>query len=145
MKAAFGERFGVRFHGPSARWRGSVTPFEGADTYLIEVEYKIKHVPRVRVLSPELVRKQDGKRLPHTYPDEEGRRNPIRPCLFVPDEWDPRDSIAATIIPWTCEWLLHYEVWLVTGEWRGGGIHPEKKQPIRAQDRAKDYATDSGA
>lgn len=30
----------------------------------------------------------------------------------------------ATIIPWTSEWLFNYEVWLATGEWRGGGMHP---------------------
>lgn len=32
--------------------------------------------------------------------------------------------LAKTILPWTAEWLLHYEVWLVTGEWVGGGVHP---------------------
>jgi hypothetical protein len=30
-------------------------------------------------------------------------------------------SIADTIVPWTAEWLVHYEIWLVTGEWYGGG------------------------
>ena len=32
--------------------------------------------------------------------------------------------IADTIVPWACEWLLHYEIWLATGEWHGGGEHP---------------------
>lgn len=145
MKAAFGDRFSVRFNGPSAKWIGRVTPFEGAGSYLIQIEYTIKDVPRVRILDPQLVVKQGDKRLPHTYPDKENRRNRVRPCLFVPDEWDARDSIAATIVPWTCEWLLHYEIWLVTGEWLGGGLHPEKKKPFRAQDREKDYAADPGA
>ena len=29
--------------------------------------------------------------------------------------------IVDTIVPWTAEWLLHYEVWLATGEWLGDG------------------------
>jgi hypothetical protein len=33
--------------------------------------------------------------------------------------------IIDTIIPWTSEWLLHYECWLATGKWHGGGIHHE--------------------
>lgn len=30
--------------------------------------------------------------------------------------------ISDTIIPWTSEWLLHYEYWVLTGIWQGGGI-----------------------
>lgn len=145
MKAAFGDRFNVRFNGPSAKWIGRVTPFEGAGAYLIQVEYTIKSVPRVRILDPELTHERDGKTLPHTYPDESGRKNRVRPCLFVPDEWDARDSIAATVIPWTCEWLFFYEMWLVTGEWLGGGLHPERKHPTRATEHEKDYAGEAGA
>ena len=32
--------------------------------------------------------------------------------------------LADTIVPWAAEWLMHYELWLVTGEWTGGGDHP---------------------
>jgi hypothetical protein len=35
-------------------------------------------------------------------------------------------SLAKAIVPWTSEWLLHYEIWLATGDWRGSGIHPGK-------------------
>ena len=34
--------------------------------------------------------------------------------------------IADTIVPWTCEWLIHYEIWLATGEWHGGGEEPNE-------------------
>ena len=27
--------------------------------------------------------------------------------------------IVDTIVPWAAEWLLHYEIWLATGEWFG--------------------------
>ena len=36
-------------------------------------------------------------------------------------------SIADTIVPWTAEWLVHYEIWLVTGEWYGGGDWPPRR------------------
>jgi hypothetical protein len=31
-----------------------------------------------------------------------------------------------TILPWTAEWLLHYEIWRATEKWMGGGIHPQE-------------------
>ena len=31
--------------------------------------------------------------------------------------------LAETILPWASEWLAHYEGWLYTGEWKGGGVH----------------------
>jgi hypothetical protein len=33
-------------------------------------------------------------------------------------------SMATTIVSWTSEWLLHYEVWRATGAWTGGGHEP---------------------
>ena len=37
---------------------------------------------------------------------------------------NPRMLIANTTLPWTAEWLFFYELWLVTGEWDGGGHWP---------------------
>ena len=36
-------------------------------------------------------------------------------------------SIADTIVPGTAEWLVHYEIWLVTSEWYGGGDWPPRR------------------
>ena len=36
-------------------------------------------------------------------------------------------SIADTIVPWTAEWLVYYEIWLMTGEWYGGGDWPPRR------------------
>jgi hypothetical protein len=46
-------------------------------------------------------------------------------CIYYKraKEWDETKFIADTIIPWTSEWLLHYEIWVATGTWQGGGIH----------------------
>jgi hypothetical protein len=57
-----------------------------------------------------------------------------RLCLFLPcsGEWDSTKYLAETVLPWTCEWLFHYEVWLATGGmWCGGGSHPSKAKPAR--------------
>ena len=64
----------------------------------------------------------DGaQRLPHVYDHVKQQL-----CLYYGParEWTPDKMIADTIVPWASEWLLHYEFWLVTGIWHGGGIHP---------------------
>ncbi|MGA0613080.1 hypothetical protein [Caldimonas sp. KR1-144] len=34
-------------------------------------------------------------------------------------------ELTLTLVAWTIEWLRFFELWLVDGEWRGGGRHPE--------------------
>lgn len=71
-------------------------------------------------------RKNSAVPIPHHYPNN---RCPWLPflCLYDPDacEWHSGLSIASTIVPWTIDWLACYEGWLATGEWTGGGRHPE--------------------
>lgn len=67
-----------------------------------------------------------GERVPHNY----GLGcDPAFPhlCLYDPvaDEYAPDMPIADFIIPWAIEWLFFYEEWVRTGEWKGGGRHPE--------------------
>jgi hypothetical protein len=47
-------------------------------------------------------------------------------CLFNPEkrEWNPEQRLGDTILPWACIWLYFYEIWLATGDWKGGGDHP---------------------
>ncbi|MBM4090018.1 MAG: hypothetical protein FJ276_11460 [Planctomycetes bacterium] len=97
-------------------WRGRVTPSPLSDTYLVRVTYKIGRRPDVKVLEPAL-ESRDGEKPPHLFPGE-------RLCLCLPGEWDGGMVMADTTIPWIAEWLLHYEIWLATGEWCGGGVHP---------------------
>jgi hypothetical protein len=39
------------------------------------------------------------------------------------DQWGPDRLLGTTIVPWTAEWLLHYELSLATGTWLGSGHH----------------------
>jgi hypothetical protein len=84
----------------------------------VKLGYKLHDVPRVHVVHPNLAVRA-GEKLPHVY---EGNRL----CLYLPRaaEWTRSMLLAETIVPWALEWLLHYEVWLATGTWTGGGQHP---------------------
>ena len=55
--------------------------------------------------------------LPHVFDGDEL-------CLCYPRQFNPRILIAKTIIPWASEWLLHFEFFLITGAWHGGGHEP---------------------
>lgn len=75
--------------------------------------------PSVRVVSPQLAYR-DGERAPHLYSNGDL-------CLFYPKarEWHGGLLLSRTIIPWASEWLFHYEIWLASGTWCGGGYHEE--------------------
>ncbi len=62
-----------------------------------------------------------GRHIDHMYSQEN-----CELCLYLPwaGEWTPAMALANTVLPWACEWLLHFEAWLFTGVWGGGGIHP---------------------
>lgn len=96
-------------------------------TYRIKISYQLGLAPDVRVVAPQLQLHDDAVVLPHTYPGD-------KLCLHLPGEWRADMYIAHTTVPWTSEWLFYYELWLVTGQWSGGGhgepnsAMPEGKQ-----------------
>ncbi len=99
-------------------WKASIQPTGLSDIYEIELTHSFEMSPKVFVLAPDLVCFEDQP-VPHLYPDGSL-------CLFLPRraEWDQTMLISDTTVPWACEWLFHYELWLATGEWHGGGVHP---------------------
>lgn len=99
---------------------GKLQPSELSESYTVNISQHGGRSPEVRVISPTLRPSRNGENIPHMYMQE-------RLCLFLPgsDDWKPHDPIAHTIIPWTSMWLYFYELWHATGEWLGGGIHPE--------------------
>jgi len=105
----------------SARWVGAVMP--QFTRYTLEISYRLGGQPDVRVLAPVLVRLPENVEgeLPHVFPPAD---DPTL-CLFDPraDEWDGSMAIAATIAPWSFDWVACYELWLMTGRWTGGGRH----------------------
>lgn len=77
--------------------------------------------PRVTVVNPRLERPHDGGALPHVFPGD-------ALCLYYDGDFDDRaDLLVDTVVPWVSEWLYHYELWVATGDWHGGGIHPDTR------------------
>jgi hypothetical protein len=119
-----------------------VCPFPGARTYhcLITLE-RNGGAPNAYVLSPNLKALADGKRLPHVY-KHAGSSTLL--CLYLPGsgEWNSNKFLADTFVPWTVEWLKFFELWLVDGEWRGGGRHPGDADELPAGKEPASQASD---
>lgn len=108
-------------------WTGAITPTIISDSYKVKIVYGKNTRLSVYVIEPKpLSLAENEKRLPHVYSHKEQRL-----CLYYPREWLGKELITKTILPWTSEWLFHYECWVITGEWRGKGIHPVAKTPIK--------------
>jgi hypothetical protein len=118
----------VRHNGRTLLFRAGISP--GSFGRLYQCLLKIKpdgKQPEVIVLEPDLSRLAQGKEIPHTYAyDGHGTRL----CLWWPKgrEWVPTMNLGDTFVPWTAEWLHYFELWLLTGEWSGGGEHPNAKR-----------------
>src|SRR5574341_585960 len=99
----------------SVVWNGPLRHQEGGQDYAVELSYILCKMPHVFVRHPTLV-SPTGKPIPHMYRDGSL-------CLHLEDEWNPSLFIADRIVPWISHWLFHYEIWCVTEEWEGGGVH----------------------
>ncbi len=112
---------------------GDVQPMSRSIVYKVRIEYRAGDPPEVTVLSPKLVPREEGGRLPHVYPGE-------MLCLYTPytGQWTPDMSLAHTVVPWISEWLFYYELWHATGKWLGGGTEPVLKRTIR-NEKGKSY------
>jgi hypothetical protein len=91
-------------------------PAAWCSSYIVRVGYAYGISPYVLVVDPEPVKFKHGEVTPHL--NENGTL-----CLYDPDgdEWGPDRSIADTTASWASLWLLYYEDWLITGDWKGGG------------------------
>ena len=105
----------IRMSGTSMTWTATLRPSPFSRDYTVRISYTRGRFPRVEVLPRPPSR--PGEPLPHVYGDGSL-------CLHRVGEWSPDMLIADTIVPWACEWLIHYEIWLATGEWHGGGEEP---------------------
>lgn len=96
-------------------WTGVLQPTPLSHWFRVEITYRVRQQPRIRVL--DALETRDGMSLPHVYADG-------TLCLNEPSEWRSSMYIADTIVPWAAEWLANYEIWLATGDWHGGGEWP---------------------
>jgi len=89
---------------------GTIIPSEHCGTYRVTISYERDRVPRVRIKEPAIV----PSSIIHMYGDG-------TLCLYKPtdDPWKSSDNIHEKIIPWTAEWLVFYELYLMCGKWLG--------------------------
>ena len=99
-------------------WTVELQPTPLSLAYTVRLEHREADPrPKVTVVDPVLTCRE-GESLPHVFAGDEL-------CLYY-DEFDARKHlIADTVVPWASEWLYYYELWLTTGDWRGGGVHPD--------------------
>ncbi|MCA6381208.1 MAG: hypothetical protein IM606_17480 [Cytophagales bacterium] len=123
-------------------WVGSVTPTPLSPSYTLRLNYKYKKGAEVFVIDPSPLKLAEGKVvLPHVYSTPKQQL-----CLYYPqeNEWDTSMLYVKTLIPWACEWLFHYELWVCTGTWHGGGIHHEAEAEKQANKQKEKIDEASG-
>ena len=76
---------------------------------------------------PVLVKPEGEEKLPHVF---DTKKQQI--CLHYGPfrEWDSTMFLALKIVPWAAEWLLFYELWVITGEWLGEGVEHSPQAPF---------------
>lgn len=107
-----------RFKEYSIIWTHKLLPSPLSASYVVQIRYVRKKGIKVYVLDPKPLQLAKGhSSLPHVYSHEHQEL-----CLYHGNEWHPGMFYTQTIVPWIVEWLNHYEVWVATGNWHGGGI-----------------------
>lgn len=98
-------------------FRASVQPTAISRCYNLLIEYRLGSHPVSRIVGPNLGLLTAHK-IPHLW-----KTAPYELCLYYSKrkEWLPHMHIAHTIYPWCLEWMFHFECWLGTGTWDGGG------------------------
>ncbi len=100
--------------------------------YQVQLVHNRGESPKVYVLAPKtLALHPERTSLPHVYSHAEQRL-----CLYDPveQEWSADMFHVHTTLPWAVEWLMHYEIWVGTGTWNGGGTNhtSAKSEPLAA-------------
>ena len=115
---AFPRTFTKRNKNKSLIWIGQLQPTLLSSTYTVLIKLVDNKVETFVLEPKKLELYKDEKILPHVYSTTKQQL-----CLYFPDgtEWNRGKLLVDTIIPWASEWFYFYEIWLVTGEWLGGG------------------------
>lgn len=94
---------------------GSYQPTEESNTYSYRIKYAPFSRPKVMVTYPTITYNDDI----HMYPQDNSL------CLYHKSDlvWDSSHHLYDTIIPWTHEWFVFFELYQFTGKW----LHPEVK------------------
>ena len=106
--------------GDTLMWVGRLRPSEVSEPYTVQITYARLHYPQVRVLAPSIV--DEHEFVPHVY--DTGNL-----CVHDEHDWAPSLLLVDSIVAWTIEWLLFWELFMATGRWFGDG--PGNDSPPR--------------
>lgn len=103
-------------------WFGKIRPTPLSKEYQVLMTFELWHTPAVWIFGDNL-EGLDNPDFPHKY-HIDSKAKLVKICLYRYREFSSYMFLSKTIIPWIVEWLYYYEIWLATGEWFGGGEHP---------------------
>lgn len=91
---------------------GKVKPSQYSMEYEIKIVYDGLKNPKVFVIDPEIKYNDEI----HLFPSDKSL------CLYHAETddfyWDlKKHHLFDTIIPWTLEWFVYYELYLISGKW----------------------------
>lgn len=118
LRSMFPESHIIRSGEKELTWIHTITPTPLSNSYKVKIQYRRPKGVKCFVLEPKLELAEGKKSLPHVY------STPLQQlCLYFPNgfEWNTSMLLTETIVPWASEWLYHYELWVATGQWHGGG------------------------
>lgn len=99
--------------------------------YTLYIEQKLSYAPRIYILHPEI--DESDLVAIHTFSKVYiawYKRELVRICIsHHRDNWSHFVPLSQSYIPWAIEWTEFYELWLLTGEWFGEGIHVTGNEP----------------
>ena len=126
LKAAYPEGVCFISQGKKLVWYGKLRPSAASCEYVVVVTWTPDCPPMVWVIGDNL-EKLDDPNFPHAYYIDQEQKM-VQICLYRYQEFNQYTFLDSTIIPWAKEWLFYYEMWLTTGEWLGGGEHPDESE-----------------
>lgn len=91
---------------------GICKPSQESITYTFKIKFDPGNAPAVYVTDPQITYNDEI----HMYSEDN------RLCLYYPKDysWNYKSHLFNTIVPWTHEWFLFYELYQITGKW----LHP---------------------
>lgn len=102
-------------------WKGLMKPTQLSKSYQIKLICDKNKMPEVYLVGKE-IEGIDRKDLPHNFGVYKNKGyQAVKLCLYYGKEFDNSKRFSDTLIPWAQEWLFHYELWMSTGKWHGGG------------------------
>ena len=108
-----------------------LSPTENSKGYHAKLIYKSLNKNPYLLIDLIDLNNSDNNKIPHNYGIEKiNNKNYLKLCLWHRDEWNGTKFLSKTIVCWGIEWLMFYELWLITGKWLGGGIEHIKKKDL---------------